>query len=136
MPFSRDILIRFQHCDPAGIVFYPRYFEMVNQVIEDWFAEALGMSFQQMHIELGLGVPAVHLECDFVKASRIGEVVRFNLAVKRLGTKSFGLSVQGNHGDETRLKVDVTLCCVSLGEDLVSMPIPPDLKAKMEAYLA
>jgi 4-hydroxybenzoyl-CoA thioesterase len=136
MPFSRDILIRFQHCDPAGIVFYPRYFEMVNQVIEDWFAEALGMSFQQMHIELGLGVPAVHLECDFVKASRIGEVVRFDLSVKRLGTKSFELTVAGNLGGDLRLKVNVTLCCVQLGDNLVSMPIPPTLKSKMEGYLA
>ena len=135
MPFSRDILIRFQHCDPAGIVFYPRYFEMVNQVIEDWFAEALGMSFQQMHLQLGLGVPAVHLECDFVKASRIGDVVKFDLSVERLGTKSFTLAVEGNL-DGPRLKVKVTLCCVSLGDNLVSMPIPPDLKSKMEEYLA
>ena len=39
--FTVDIPVRFQHTDPAGIVFYPRYFEMINQVIEDWFAEKL-----------------------------------------------------------------------------------------------
>ena len=30
--FSQDI--GFRHCDPAGIVFYPRYFEMMNDAVE------------------------------------------------------------------------------------------------------
>jgi 4-hydroxybenzoyl-CoA thioesterase len=33
--------IRFQHTDPAGIVFYPRYFEILGQIIEDWFSHDL-----------------------------------------------------------------------------------------------
>ena len=36
--FATEILVRFQHCDPAGIVFYPRYFEMISQSVEEWFA--------------------------------------------------------------------------------------------------
>ncbi len=28
--FSRERLIRFSDCDPAGIVFYPQYFVMFN----------------------------------------------------------------------------------------------------------
>ena len=28
--FSHEQRVRFGHCDPAGIVFYPRYFEMIN----------------------------------------------------------------------------------------------------------
>ena len=129
MTFSRDILIRFQHCDPAGIVFYPRYFEMINQVIEDWFAEAIGMSFQQMHIELGMGVPAVHVECDFAKASRIGEVVRFELRVLRMGTKSFELEITATKDGELRLRDRVTLVSVVLGEELlllIQVPLDHD----------
>ena len=33
--------VRFGHCDPAGIVFYPRYFEMLNALVEDWISEGL-----------------------------------------------------------------------------------------------
>jgi hypothetical protein len=30
--FQREILVRFGHCDVAGWVFYPRYFEMVSVI--------------------------------------------------------------------------------------------------------
>ncbi|MBU9698933.1 hypothetical protein GU927_013865 [Rhodobacteraceae bacterium HSP-20] len=42
--------MEFNRCDPAGIVFYPRYFEMMNSVIENFFREALDYSF----VRLGL----------------------------------------------------------------------------------
>ena len=35
--FKYAIDIGFRHCDPAGIVFYPRYFEMMNDAIEIFF---------------------------------------------------------------------------------------------------
>ena len=25
--------VRFSHCDPAGIVYFPRYFDMINGVV-------------------------------------------------------------------------------------------------------
>ena len=34
-PFECDKLIRFHHCDPAGIVFYPQYFVLFNELVED-----------------------------------------------------------------------------------------------------
>ena len=33
--FERDVLIRFSHCDPAGIVFFPQYLVMFNNHVED-----------------------------------------------------------------------------------------------------
>lgn len=42
--YRSTILIRFAHCDPAGIVFFPRYLEMFNNLIEDWCRDELGVS--------------------------------------------------------------------------------------------
>ena len=36
---SRNIVVRFEHCDAAGIMFYPRFFALVNEMVEEWFAE-------------------------------------------------------------------------------------------------
>ena len=36
-PFVSQVEVRFRHFDPAGIVFYPRYFEMINDFVEEWF---------------------------------------------------------------------------------------------------
>lgn len=35
--FTQKVL--FKHCDPAGIVFYPRYFEIINDCIEAFFEQ-------------------------------------------------------------------------------------------------
>lgn len=135
MTFSREIKIRFQHCDPAGIVFYPRYFEMFNQMVEDWFAEEIGMSFQTMHVEHRLGVPLVHVEADFVKASRIGEVLVFTLRVVEIRKRSFRLAVEASLGGEARVKAELTLACVSLGETLHSTEVPDSLRKAIEAFV-
>ena len=41
--FIRTGKVRFEDCDSAGILFYPNYFLMLNRLIEDWFADALGV---------------------------------------------------------------------------------------------
>ena len=55
--YKTPITVLFRHCDVAGIVFYPRYVEMVNDVIERWLDEALGCSFKEMHLERHAGIP-------------------------------------------------------------------------------
>ena len=39
--FRTAYLVRFAHCDPAGIGFYPRYFDLFNSAVEDWFQTGL-----------------------------------------------------------------------------------------------
>ena len=134
--FTREIKIRFQHCDPAGIVFYPGYFEMFNQMVEDWFAEEVGMSFQSMHKEHSFGVPLVHSEADFLRASRIGEVLTFTLELVEMGRKSFLLRVAASRDGEPRVTATLRLACVALGEPLRGIEIPSLLRAGMERSLA
>ena len=46
--FERRLRIRFSHCDPAGIVFYPQYFVLFVGLIEDWVTEGLGISYAEL----------------------------------------------------------------------------------------
>ena len=84
--YRADILVRFAHCDPAGIVFFPRYMEMFNNLVEDWCREELGFSFAEIHSGRGWGLPTVHLEVDFMAPSVVGEVLSATVAVRSLGT--------------------------------------------------
>ena len=47
-PFVSQVEVRFRHCDPAGIVFYPRYFEMINDFVEEWFDKGMGLPFHAL----------------------------------------------------------------------------------------
>ena len=40
--FTRSVTVRFSHCDPAGIVYFPHYFDIFNGLIEDWYGQELG----------------------------------------------------------------------------------------------
>lgn len=125
--------IRFGHTDPAGIVFYPRYFEMVNEAIEDWFDE-LGYSFEDMHLEQKFGVPLVHVEADFLKPSRIGDDLDFCLKAARLGRSSLDLEITVTCEGETRLKTKGTMAYINLKEAKAT-PWPERFRAVMQDWL-
>jgi 4-hydroxybenzoyl-CoA thioesterase len=100
-PFETQKQIRFHHCDPAGIVFYPQYFVLMNELVEDWFNRGLGVDFARFHTEARRGIPMAHIECDFLAPSRIGETLSFGLWVEKIGDSSLRLAVEarGRRGD-------------------------------------
>ncbi len=87
MIYRRIIPIEFNHCDPAGIVFYPRYFEMTNSVVENFFDEVLDYSFARMTRER-CGVPTVRIEVNFRVPSRLGDKPEFRLEIAGVGRSS------------------------------------------------
>lgn len=131
--FTLEIPVRFQHTDPAGIVFYPRIFEMINQVVEDWFAEGLGVDFRTLHGRHRRGVPTVRIECDFQRPSRLGDILTFTLRVAALGKSSFTLDLRAACQGEARLSAKAVLAHVTLG-DLAPAPIPDDLRRAMARF--
>ena len=135
MIYKTNIKVRFQHCDPAGIVFFPRYFEMTNQVVEDWFEDALQLSFQELHSQMRVGVPTVRMECDFNRPSRIGDELAFSLWVEQLGNSSFTLRITAYHEGELRLSARPTLAYVQLGKDVRAKALPDQLRRAMSIYL-
>ena len=50
--FTTERKIRFSHCDPAWIVYFVNFFDMVNAVVEDWFAEEVGFDFEWREFSL------------------------------------------------------------------------------------
>lgn len=133
--FSTPISIRFAHCDPAGIVFYPRYFELINGVVEDWCAQGLGMSFHEMHMVQGIGLPTVHIETDFVKTSVMGDELVAELRVVKLGRASTTVEIRmlGQEQD-LRLKAQLVLVMAQV-QERKAIALPIALRQQMQRYL-
>jgi 4-hydroxybenzoyl-CoA thioesterase len=91
--YTKEVLVRFSDCDPAGIVFYPKYFEMFNNLIEDWCRDELRFSFNEIVTHRGWGLPTVHLEVDFPAPSSFGETLRATLALRSVGRSSIGVDM-------------------------------------------
>jgi 4-hydroxybenzoyl-CoA thioesterase len=134
--FARERLIRFSDCDPAGIVFYPQYFVMLNGLIEDWFNEGLGVAYHAIVMERRVGLPTVRLEVDFRAVSRLGDRVLLSLQVERLGQKSLTLALQCRSLDgELRLSARQVIVTTSL-DTHQSITIPPDVRSAIERSAA
>jgi 4-hydroxybenzoyl-CoA thioesterase len=132
--FYSDMLVRFSHCDPAGIIFYPHYFVMFNGLIEDWFNHALKIDYANFITTRRMGLPMVNLVCDFIKPSKIGEIITLTLKIERIGKSSLKLAVSALYKDEVRSAAHLTVCVNSL-ETGRAVPIPDDLRARLEDFL-
>jgi 4-hydroxybenzoyl-CoA thioesterase len=134
-PFVSEVVVRFRHCDPAGIVFYPRYFEMINDFVEEWFDKGLGASFHEMHVLRRIGTPLASVQCDFSAPSRWDETLRQELHVRRIGGASVHAEVRfsGPTGDR-RLTAVLTIVMVDMNS-MRSTAMPADLRERMQAFL-
>ncbi|HEY0294924.1 MAG TPA: thioesterase family protein [Bordetella sp.] len=135
--YGSEMQVRFRHCDPAGIVFYPRYFEMINDFVEEWFDKALGHSYHTLHVDMRLGTPTASIQCDFTAPSRWHDVLRQELAVRRVGGSSISLDVRfvGQDDGRQRLAASLTIVFVDL-KTLRPAPPPDALRSRLAAYLA
>ena len=135
-PFTKQEKIRFKHVDYAGIVFYPRFLEMLNDLVEDWFEEALDQPFSKIHETNG--IPTVDLKVQFKKAARLGEILTKKLWVINLGGASVncGFRFEDEQG-KTCLEGEVTLVNVAITENrnsIKSEAFNEEMKKKIRNY--
>jgi 4-hydroxybenzoyl-CoA thioesterase len=134
MPFETTIQVRFGDVDAAGIVFYPRYFEMLNTAVEDWFDRALGLDFAAMHFARRIGIPAVNIEAAFVAPSVLGDMLTVRLEPRHLGRTSCKVRADFSCVDEERLSMSLTIVCVDLATRR-PLPWPPEIRGKIAAAM-
>lgn len=131
--FTTERRVRFADCDAAGIVFFPRYFEMLNGAVEDWFAGPLQVSFRELHVNRRVSVPTAAVEARFIAPSRLEDELTFALTVTRLGRSSCSLRHRISAGGTLRFEASQTF--VYVGLSLKPEPWPEDLRARMANYL-
>lgn len=131
-PFTRDVIVRFEHCDAAGIMFYPRFFALVNESVEDWFG-SLGYSFKTLHVDQRKGVPTVRFESEFVAPVRMGDGLRQSLGVQALGRSSLELRHLAAVGDRAVARFDQTLVFTDLAT-MRAEPWPVELRGAIAKF--
>ena len=133
--FEQPLRIRFSHCDPAGIVFYPQYFVLFNGLVEDWVSEALGIPYAALIGERRIGLPTVALQCDFRAICRMGDEVLLGLRLASVGRSSLRLQLDCRRGDIVCVTATSTLVTTDLDTHR-AVALPADLRAALLAFLA
>ena len=109
--FRRQLSIEWGHCDPAGIVFNPRFFEFFDTSSWMLFEAALGVERQALASSYNiLGIPLVDARANFIKPAKFGDTVEIASRVSEFRRSSFDvehlLSIGGEiavEGGETRV---------------------------------
>ena len=96
--FSFVSKVRFTHTDPAGFVFFPRYFEMLQAVVEEWFTCALHERYASLISQKRLGTPTASIECTFMKPCRLGDDLVIAVTLEHVGKTSFRLRCERRSG--------------------------------------
>jgi 4-hydroxybenzoyl-CoA thioesterase len=87
---TRNIRIEWCDCDPAGIIFYPRYFEMFDTSTTVLIERALGMNkIDYLKAYAFAGYPVVALRARFRQPTRFGDQVAIETRLVECGRSSF-----------------------------------------------
>ncbi len=132
--FEINRLVRHGHTDPAGIVYYPRYYEMINDTVEDFFAEILHRPFAYMHMNEKRGMPLISMETRFIAPSFCGDTLTFGLGLAKLGRSSITFDISARCGTQERLAARLTMVHTDLNL-MQSIPFDDDLRPILSAYL-
>jgi 4-hydroxybenzoyl-CoA thioesterase len=133
--FRREFRIEWGHCDPAGIVFNPRFFEFFDANSWAMFEAALGVKAAKLTATFDIiGIALVGAGANFLKPVKFGDVVEIASRISEFRRSSFNvehrLSVGGvlaAEGNESRVWATAD---PADPEKLKTAPIPADVIAK------
>jgi 4-hydroxybenzoyl-CoA thioesterase len=135
---KRNVRIVWGDCDPAGIVYYPRYFEMFDTSTTALFERALGMTkFEFLKAYDCLGYPMVDTRARFAIPTRYGDDVVIETTITEIKRSSF--TVEHRLMKNGELAVEGFETRVWVGRDpadadkIKAKPIPQEVLAKLAA---
>lgn len=131
-----SVKVRWSESDPAGIVFYPRFYEWFDLGTEALF-ESIGLPFPEMFpAERIVGVPIVESGARFASPVRYGDVVRIETAVTEVRERTFRVEhtvAVGARRCATGFEVRAWVAVPDRpGGALVARPIPAGIVARLK----
>lgn len=126
--------VKFGDCDPAGIVFTPRYGGFVFEAAEVWLEQVMGLSIHQQLNKGEIGTPVRSLTTDLHKSLRPGEQFTSEVHVEAVGRTSFRLLVIGRRGDGALCFVGRMTCVTTDASHRSAVPLDDRYATRLAAY--
>ena len=125
--------VSFGDCDPARIAYTGRLPDFVLDAIDAfWEAHLEGDNWFRMNVDLGMGMPFVHLELDFLSPITPRARLMLHVRPQRLGTTSITFEVEAWQSGVRCFRAQTVSVFVEL-EGLKKIPVPPRIRAALEA---
>lgn len=137
MAFRAPIKVCFADIDNAGIVYYPRFMHYFHLALEEFFEKALGVDLSVALHERNISFPTVHLEADFRRKLKYGDIIDMEVSVLKIGNTSIKWGYRGYlSGSDDKIVVEGnnTTVCARL-DNSKKMPVPQWLRDGLEGYM-
>ena len=136
--YRSTLTIEWGQCDPAGIVFNSRFFEIFDTSTWRMFEAALGVKPQDLAGTFGIiGIPLVDASANFIKPIRFGDTVEIATRVSAFRRSSFDVEHRLSVGGELAVEGGETRVWAARSKDnpekIGSIAIPADVIAKFAA---
>ncbi len=134
---TRKVRIEWGDCDPAGIIFYPRYFEIFDASTSALFERALGLNKLELLKTFNFaGFPLVRTHARFLKPTRFGDDVTVETKIT-FGHASFEIEHRLSLKGETCVECSEKRVWVVREADgrLKSRPVPDVVLAKFRVLI-
>ncbi len=122
MVFRSSRGIDFPMVDLAGIVYYPRYWDLAHVFFEEIWEPLCGISYPAVLKEKRLALPLVHSEATFHKPMIYGDVAHCEISIIKMGKTSiswrFRIHNQSNELCWSAIQTTVCTSMDSIGEKL------------------
>ena len=97
--FCESITVEWAHCDAAGIVFYPHFYQWFDQATERLF-RANGLGYADLRRLFGVvGMPLLETGASYQNACRLGDELTLTTAVDEFAAKTFLVRHRITHAD-------------------------------------
>ena len=136
---ATTVQVHWSDVDPAGIAFYPRFFEWYDRGSEALFASA-GLAWPALFPKYSiLGVPIVESCSRFRSPVRYGDVLTVHSMLAWVKDKTFRVEHRITRGDRLcaeGFEVRAWVPRPAPGADLATAPIPADVVARLTGGVA
>jgi acyl-CoA thioesterase FadM len=134
IPFRIRRRVNWGDCDPAGVVYTPRFSDYVVETYLEFSAQLLGSPLNDTLKALDLSLPAKAMSMEFKRSLWPDEYFDIVVRVEAIRTRTFDLSIRATTPEGTPV-FDATLSPICVRPATrESCPIPESLRSKLESY--
>jgi len=131
----RQLTVEWGQCDPSGIVFNSRFFEMFDLSTWMLFEQALGVTAHELGAAFGIiGLPLVDARANFLKPAKFGDVIDIASHIVEFRRSSFDVEHKITIGGELAVEGGETRVWAARTKDdpdkIHAVAIPPDIVAR------
>jgi len=132
--FTIEERVRWGDVDAASIIFYGAYIRFFEFAETELF-RAVGLPYGVLFDQSDIWLPRVHLECDFLRAARLDDLLEVSVSVGRIGNSSMKLNFDVRRKGEEALVAKAHFVLAAVRRDTFEkVTIPQELRDRLAPY--